>query len=362
MEFYMYWLSTLQILGSRRQNFLLEYFGNAQEAFYASNEAICAVPGLAEHNINAILESRDKDKVKSGMEILQKMGILFTYRGGPDYPSLLAEIPDAPVGLFYLGRFPDDSLPRVAIIGSRRCSEYGLSTARRFGAALTGRGIVIVSGMARGIDSMAHRGALEGEGPSVFTIAVLGCGVDICYPAENCGLRDAIAKNGCVISEYPPGTKPLAAHFPARNRIISGLSKVVVVVEAGKRSGTLITVDQAHHQGRDVMAVPGNITNKYSEGTNELIKQGAEPACNYEDILHMLGIWENKTKKPAEKRPDIATDEKLVYDVLAPHTPLTIEELIVKTNSKPQTVQYVLTMLEIKGYVKKMPGMRYIKI
>ena len=367
MDKYMYWLATLYMLGSRKQKVLLKHFGSGQALWNASPEELMSVPGLTANNIRIIQKNKNLSIVNQGLETLKRMAISFVWLGHPDYPSLLSKIPGAPIGLFYLGRLPKDDMPKVAIIGSRRCSPYGLSTARSFGLALAKHGVVIVSGMARGIDSMAHTGALEADGGC--TIAVLGCGVDICYPAENHSLRDNIAKNGCVISEYPPGVRPLASYFPARNRIISGLSQIVVVVEAGKKSGTLITVDQALDQGRDVMAVPGNIINKYSQGTNSLIKQGAEVACNYEDILHMLGIEFNEIefnktngKNIIEERPNIATDEKLVYDVLAsqPFTPLTIDEIIVKSKSQPRDIQHQLTMLELKGYIKRMPGMKFV--
>ena len=357
-DIYMYWLSTLHALGSRKQNLLLHHFGSARAAYNAPPDILREIPGFTENNIRTIQKSRNAIESGNDPEKLKRMGISFTYRGHRDYPSLLSEISDPPVGLYYKGALPGNTLPRVAIIGSRRCSEYGLSTARRFGAALARQGVVIVSGMARGIDSMAHRGTIESDG---LTIAVLGCGVDICYPAENRNLRDNIIKSGCVISEYPPGVTPQARYFPARNRIISGLSQIVVVVESGKKSGTLITVDQALEQGRDVMAVPGNITNRYSEGTNSLIKQGAEPVCHHEDVLHMLGMsTATKQKKSKEQVPCIAPEEKLVYDVLA-FEPNTFDEIVIKTNSQPPTIQYILTMLELKGHVKKLPGMRYIK-
>ena len=364
---YMYWLSTLYAIGSRKQNLLLEHLESAQTAYAASLETLRTIPSITEHNIRTIQKSRSKFEHSNGMDMLQRMGISFTYLGHRDYPSLLSEISDPPVGLFYIGKLPDNTLHRVAIIGSRKCSEYGLNTAQRLGAALARKDVVIVSGMARGIDGMAHRGALEAAG---LTIAVLGCGVDICYPAENRSLRDSIAKSGCIISEYPPGVTPRAGFFPARNRIISGLSQIVIVVESAKKSGTLITVDQALEQGRDVMAVPGNVTNKYSEGTNDLIKQGAEPVCKAEDVLHMLNTAtihmptlniQKKTKASKESAPYIAPEEKLVYDVLA-FEPSTFDEILIKTNSQPQTIQYLLTMLELKGHVKKLPGARYIKI
>ena len=365
-ETYMYWLSTLFTMGARKQNLLLEHFGSAQQAYAAPVEVLREIPTITDHNIRTIQKSRSKFESSKGIDALKRMGISFIYLGHEDYPSLLKEIADPPVGLFYIGTLPDNHLHRVAIIGSRQCSEYGISTARRLGAALASKGVVVVSGMARGIDSMAHRGAVEASG---LTIAVLGCGVDICYPAENHSLRDDIAKSGCVISEYPPGVTPRAGFFPARNRIISGLSQILIVVESAKKSGTLITVDQALEQGREVMAVPGNVTNQYSEGTNALIKQGAEPVCTADDVLHVLGSIPttfklqsvpNIPKKPKEIIPDIAPEEKLVYDVLD-FEPSTFDEILIKTNSQPQTIQYLLTMLELQGHVKKLPGARYIK-
>jgi len=369
----MYWLSTLYKLGSRKQNLLLEYFGVPHKIFFAEAEELRMISGITEHNIHTILKGRGSnqiDQIDQELHMLERMGIRFISKNHHDFPKLLKEIPDPPVGLYSIGTLPPANMPKVSIIGSRRCSEYGLTTAQRFGDALAKQGTIIVSGMARGIDSMAHRGAVDSGG---LTIAVLGCGVDICYPAENRALRDRIIKCGCVVSEYPPGITPHASHFPARNRIISGLSQVLVVVEAGKKSGTLITVDQALEQGRDVMAVPGNITNKYSVGTNDLIKQGAYPACSHDDILHMLNTSNTSNrvvnvvndivkKDKISKKPTchIAPEEKLVYDVLD-FEPIAFDEIIIKTNSQPQTIQYILTTLELKGYVQKLPGMRYTR-
>jgi DNA processing protein len=218
--------------------------------------------------------------------------------------------------------------------------------------------------MAKGIDSMAHRGALEGGGP---TVAVLGCGVDICYPAESRGLREDIIHNGCVVSEYPPGTTPIPAYFPARNRIISGFSQVIVVVEAAKKSGTWTTVDQALDQGRVVMAVPGSVLSKMSEGTNMLIREGAAPALTHEDILQMLGLSPllPETQKTAQKQPEtagnaLAPEEKVVYDSLT-FEPVAFDQLAVSTQIPVSSLHYICTMLELKGFIKKIPGMRYIK-
>jgi DNA processing protein len=205
---------------------------------------------------------------------------------------------------------------------------------------------------------MAHRGAISGGGK---TIAVLGCGVDICYPAENRELREEIINNGCVISEYPPGTTPIPAFFPARNRIISGLSEGVLVAEAGKKSGTLITVNQAMEQGREVFSIPGNISSKLSEGTNELIRDGAIPVSDYTDVLFALGISQEKDV-PQQKNSNfvLATDEKLVYDSLS-FDPISIDMLFELTNLNPGRIHLTCAQLEIKGLARKLPGSRYIK-
>jgi DNA processing protein len=214
--------------------------------------------------------------------------------------------------------------------------------------------------MAKGIDTSAHRGALGAGGK---TVAVLGCGADICYPPENRSLYSQIIKNGCVVSEYPPGTKPFAHNFPMRNRIISGLSRAVVVVEAAERSGTLITVDQALEQGREVLAVPGNITSALSAGVNKLLQQGAGlVATGYQDVLNAIGYEEIPLSQSQNPMPDLqlAPDEKLVYDCIQ-FNPQSTETLALAAKLGVSEVMGLLTMLEIKGYIKKLPGQRYIR-
>lgn len=230
--------------------------------------------------------------------------------------------------------------------------------ARTLATPLARQGIVIVSGMARGVDSAAHKGALEGGGK---TIAVLGCGVDICYPSEAFKLRKQIIENGCVLSEYPPNTKPQKHFFPARNRIISGLSHAVIVAEAGRKSGTLITVDMANDQGREVLAVPGNISSKLSEGTNRLIRDGAFPVIDYTDALFALGISEEaepQNDKPAEKI--LAPDEKRVYDTMS-LAAVSFDSLQEATGLTAGQLHLICIALELKKYIKKLPGARYIK-
>jgi len=337
----------------------MERFPDVTEAFAAPYAEFKNIIGLTEQNIHNIITSRETDAVKGYRDELGKLGIGFLTIADPEYPSLLKEIYDPPVCLYILGEMPDDGAPKVAVIGSRRCSEYGLTVSRRLGCELAEHGVVTVSGMAKGIDSSAHHGVLEGGGK---TVAVLGCGADICYPSENKILRERIIKNGCVVTEYPPKTRPAPQNFPMRNRIISGLSLATVVVEAAEKSGTLITSNQALEQGREVFAVPGNVTSKLSRGTNGLIKQGAALVESAGDILNLLGI-EREAERTAngESDAELKPEERMIYELIG-QEPVGAEELIYKSGSQAQTVQYILTMLEIYGRVRKYPGQRYARV
>lgn len=215
-------------------------------------------------------------------EELERAGIGFISAMEEGFPEKLRQIPDPPFGIYYKGSLPSEEEPAAAIIGARLASSYGREQARRFGRRMGARGIAVISGMARGIDGIAQKAALDADGKSY---AVLGCGVDICYPEENQELYERLQQQGGVLSEYPPGMQPIAKLFPPRNRIISGLSDLVLVIEARKRSGTLITVDMALEQGREVYALPGRVSDALSDGCNRLIRQGAGPATCPEDIL-----------------------------------------------------------------------------
>jgi DNA processing protein len=351
----MLWLSSFMgQVDSRKLNLILEIYGTAHAAFNANDLAYRASLSVQAANLFA---TRDLNYIQNFRDNLHNRGIQYFSREHDCFPALLKEIPDPPVGIFCVGELPSDDFYKIAIIGARKCSEYGLLTARTFAKPLAEAGVVVVSGMARGVDSMAHRGALSGGGK---TIAVLGCGVDICYPAENQNLRKEIINNGCVISEYPPDTKPVPAFFPARNRIISGLSHGVLVVEAGKKSGTLITVDQALEQGREVFAVPGTISSKLSEGTNQLIKDGAVIASNHSDVLDALGIFHESEPVRKEKNILLAPEEKQVYDSLD-FDPVSIDMLMESTGFDPGKMLLICAQLEIKGLARKLPGSRYIK-
>lgn len=352
------WLTRIEGIGIKKQRALLNIFGCAENIWLAKPYELKVVNCISNVIANKIISSRKTSVIESYKEELYKKDIKFISIRNSNYPSLLREIVDAPTGLYIKGNLPKDNFTKVSIIGSRKCSEYGVNASYKLSKDLGKRNLTIVSGMAKGIDSMAHKGAVDSGGK---TIAVLGCGVDVCYPSENRSLYENIIKSGAVISEYPPGTQPIPGFFPMRNRIISGVSSATIVIEASKKSGTIITVEQALEQGRDVYAVPGNINSKLSEGTNNLIKQGANLISSYKDVLNGLGIREEQDKENLTKNgKDLAPDEKLVYDCIS-FEPISVESLVFKLDMKLQIIQYILTMLELKEYIQRLPGQRYIR-
>ena len=246
----------------------------------------------------ALLNARRQEPERIEEELAQA-GISFVSALEEGFPDKLREIPDPPFGIYYKGKMPGETEPAAAIIGARLASGYGREQARRFGRQISARGIAVISGMARGIDGIAQKAALDAGGKSY---AVLGCGVDICYPEENRELYERLQQQGGVLSEYPPGMQPIAKLFPPRNRIISGLSDLVLVIEARKRSGTLITVDMALEQGREVYALPGRVSDALSDGCNRLIRQGAGPATCPQDILEFFFGTGSEEDSEAERK------------------------------------------------------------
>lgn len=271
------------------------------------------------------------------------------------YPKLLKYIKDPPEILYYIGDLSLASERTIAIVGSRKATAYGRWAAYELAKKLSAYDFVVVSGMAYGIDSLAHKGALENDGK---TIAVLGCGVDICYPLKNKSLMNTIASSGLILSEFEPGTPPLPYRFPLRNRIISGLSFGVAVVEAGLSSGSLITAERAAEQGRNIYAVPGNINNVYSIGSNKLIKDGAVPIIALDDIIDDMGI-ERKSfyEMPREK---LGSDEQIIYDNISSFGEVTIDMICKSTGKSPSYVNSIVTILEIKGLVHTAYGKIFI--
>ncbi len=288
----------------------------------------------------------------NGKKMGQEIGRISA--GSPDYPALLKEIRDFPQELFYIG---DIKLLRkrcAAVVGSRNTTQYGRSMAVAIAKRLAERDVAVVSGLARGIDTCAHRGALSVAGS---TIAVLGCGVDVCYPKENEGIKREIEENGLVISEYVPGTKPQRYHFPQRNRIISGLSEITVVVQARNNSGALITAELSAEQGREVCALPGNIDSAYNLGSNKLIKDGARPIVSIADVLEVMGL-DAIERKEAEKL--LGGTEMKIFNILQQHGEMGMDEICQKLGKPPAYVTGIVTIMELKGIVFSSLGKIFI--
>lgn len=282
-EKWAYMLHNIPGIGNKAMFTLQERFGNCSEIYKADKKDFSGI--LTGKQIRAFEEQRKNWDVEEEYAHLFRRGIDFIPFFSGNYPEKLKTIPDPPFALYCIGDMPDETKPSVSIIGARNNSEYGRYAAKMFGDKLARMGVQIISGMARGIDGIGQQASIEAGGK---TFAVLGSGVDICYPKDNVMLYDAIKSHGGIISEYPPGTQPKPQHFPPRNRIISGLSDVVLVIEARQKSGTFITVDMALEQGRDVFALPGRVCDSLSGGCNQLIKQGASIASAPEDIIEYL--------------------------------------------------------------------------
>jgi DNA processing protein len=291
------------------------------------------------------------------LERAEKAGIKILFLKDPAFPEDLKLIPYPPLFLYVKGELND--LTKFAVVGSRKPSPYGKEVARYFAEILSKAGLCLVSGLARGIDTIVHRVCVE-KGHA--TIAVLGSGLDVIYPAENKDLFKRIVETGgAIISEFPLGTKPKRENFPRRNRIISGLSKGILVIEAGERSGTLITARWAQEQGKEVFSIPGNIFSEQSKGTNFLLKEGAIPVTHPLEILHYLGLDSEKTL--SEEKPDIeiTEEEKTILEILS-LGPTHFEELAEKTKLSPPLLLQILTELEFKNLIKSLPGKYFQKI
>lgn len=270
------------------------------------------------------------------------------YINEDNYPLLLKKIKQPPNPLYYSGNLNLAQSRCVAVVGSRKATSYGSRMAEKLAHKLAERGISVVSGMAKGIDSCAHTGALTARSDIGGTIAVLGCGIDVCYPAVNRELRDQIVKQGLLLSEYPPGTQPAKYMFPRRNRIISGLSEATVVVQAANSSGALITAEMAAEQGREVYAVPGNIDSPYHLGSNKLIRDGAVPLIILDDLLEDLGVGRNKIED-VEKA--LGKEEALILSLLREHGEMTAEQLCDAAKKPVPFINGLITILEIKGVI-----------
>lgn len=360
-EHYLMWLSRIDGIGFKKFKTLIDILGSGENVWNATKEDLLKVPILHIKNIETILNSKNEELLDDWIVELEEKNIQFYSYYSYEYPALLKKIFNPPMGIYVKGKLPDDDIQKVSIVGARKCTRYGANSSEQIAKDLSNHNIVVVSGMAKGIDSMAHKGAILGNGN---TIAVLGCGVDICYPRENERLMEDIINRGCVISEYPPGTAVKQYHFPQRNRIIAGLSEILIVVEAGKKSGTLITVDMALENGREVFAVPGNISSHLSEGTNDLIKQGATLITDCNDILHELKIAfdDEELSRFIKKIPlRLGKEERELYNCIKDKEPTSIHQITTELNKPIQDIQYMLTLLEVGGLISKSIEGGYIR-
>lgn len=362
MEFeelkYWYAFNRTGVVGPVRFNQLLKIFGTAKEAWKADATKFENL-GWGEKGLKKLQEVKNTVDLEKELESLLSAGITLLTFIDEEYPKLLREITDKPFLLYLKGKIKKLDEKAVAVVGSRRMTAYGMRVVRNLVADLTLSGLTIVSGLALGIDALAHRVALESNGR---TIAVLGSGIDNIYPWSNRLLGERIIKENCgaLISEFPPGTKAYPYNFPFRNRLISGLSLGVIVIEAAAKSGTLITAGHALNQGREVFAVPGSILSDLSKGPHSLIKMGAKVVETAQDVLEELDLKEEKQKLSSKEIIPDSKEEELILKSLGEGI-LHIDELIRRSALETAEVSATLTLMEITGKVKNLGGGRYCK-
>jgi DNA processing protein len=352
-----YWIGFNEVrgIGPLRLRALLDTYSSIQRAWNAPPEQLRAV-GVDSRSVKNLLRVRSEVNLDERLEQIHAQGVQVLTWESPDYPQLLLETHAPPPVLYVKGELREQDAWAVAVVGTRRASTYGREVTRRLASDLARNGITVVSGMARGIDGVAHRAALEAGGR---TIAVFGCGIDHIYPAEHRKLARQIAAHGALISDYPLGTPPDGRNFPPRNRIISGLSLGVLVTNAGKTSGALITADFAAEQGRDVFAVPGSILTRGSIGPNQLIQDGAKLVARAEDILEELNLTMVAEQKQARLAlPEDETEAALLQKLSA--EPTHVDDLQQEVDVPISQVTSALAMMELKGMVRQVGGMKYV--
>lgn len=354
-----YWVgfNLVKGIGSVRMRGLLEYFGDAEAAWNANAEAL-QESGLGPKVLKTFLQTREGVSLEEVWGAIREKSISVLTWEDDGYPRRLREMDNPPPVLYLRGDLLEDDNWAVAVVGTRRMTSYGRQVAEEIAYALASNGVTVVSGLARGVDAVSHSAALRAGGRS---LAVLGSGVDRIYPPEHSNLAQQIMVSGAVLSDYAPGTPPESVNFPPRNRIISALSRAVVVVEAGRQSGALITAAFAAEQGREVFAVPGNIYAPQSKGTNVLIQQGAHALLDVQDILETLNIAmlsEHKTARTV--LPTDATEAK-IYAMLGLE-PLHVDEIRAQSDLPIDKVSSTLAMMELKGMVRQVRSMHYIAV
>jgi DNA processing protein len=352
-----YWVgfSQAKFIGPTRIARLRERFGDLATAWGAPVHQLRAV--LDERALDGVLKARRDLDLEREMERYDRLGVGVLTLAHEAYPRLLREIPAPPPVLYVKGRLFDGDHRAVGIVGTRRFTPYGREVAATLAGDLAAGGVTVVSGLARGIDGVAHQAALQAGGR---TVAVLGCGPDVVYPPEHRALADRIAEHGALVSEYPPGRQPDAQNFPARNRIISGLSLGVVVIEAPERSGALITADFAADQGRDVFVVPGSVLAAASAGTNRLLRDGARPVRSAADVLEDLGLDAEPDAAPIQQALPLGDAERRLLAVLT-REPQHIDEVAALADLPIAEASALLTMLELHGAVRNAGALHYAR-
>ncbi|MCU0509436.1 MAG: DNA-processing protein DprA [Anaerolineae bacterium] len=358
MDSLAYWIgfNKARGIGPARLRALLDAFGNVEAAWNAPVDALRDV-GLDRRSIQNLVELRGRCDLEAELARIRKAGVDVLTWDDPRYPARLKAIGDSPPVIYLRGDLrPEDDFG-VAVVGTRGLSNYGREAARSIAEGLAAAGVTVISGLARGIDAVAHRAALDAGGR---TLAVLGCGVDVVYPWENRHLAADVIQRGALISEYPLGTQPEATNFPPRNRIVSGLSRGVVVIEAGEQSGALITARFAADQGRDVFAVPGSIFARNSAGTHRLLRDGATPVTSVNDILEALNLERVEEHVQAQMVfPADPVEAKLLEQL--GDEPVHVDELCRATGLPIATVTATLALMELKGMVRGAGGMSYVR-
>ncbi|HEU5262768.1 MAG TPA: DNA-processing protein DprA [Gemmatimonadales bacterium] len=347
-------LAGLPGIGPARLRTLVAAFESAQAALRAPHGAIAALPGFSRAGATAVRSC----SLETGRDILDglaRLGAMLLVPDDEAFPPLLREIPEAPAWLYVWGDVRLLKRPAVGMVGSRNHTAYGAAAARLLADGVARSGVAVVSGMARGIDAIAHAAALDAGGASV---GVLGNGFGVIYPAANRALYERMIAHGCLVTELPPGERPHAGAFPRRNRLISGLAGVTIVVEAAPTSGALITADFALDQGRAVLAVPGPITSPTSLGCNKLIQQGAKPALAAADVLEELGLPGAAEAAAPGPPPDLSDLQRTLWDALVAE-PRHVDALVAAAETDAAAVLTALTDLELRGLVKQEPGMRF---
>lgn len=363
---YEWWFAGIRSVSDKKKRLLREIYGSGKDIYkklYNMEEKnFCNIQGLTEADIRSIRQSARNQDVSRQYEAALSEGIRFIPYYMEEYPIRLKEHAGMPYALYVKGELPCEDMPTASIVGARKCTPYGEKMAVAFAEALAVSGVQVISGMARGIDGAAQRAAIQSGGSS---FGVLGCGIDVCYPKDNKGLYMDLPSHGGILSEQPVGTPPLREYFPARNRIISGLSDIVLVIEAGERSGSLITADIALEQGKDIYALPGPVTSNLSRGCHELIRQGAGILISPEVLIEEIGLEfslpaAENSRNHGKNEKKLERKEKLVYDAIGLF-PKSLNMLLSEVGFQTTELMCILVSLEMKGMINEISKNYFVR-